>query len=144
MALQTEIINRFGRVVGWNKVRLNLLGRDVEGITSIKYSDSLEIEAVPGAGRYTVGTGEGNYEAEGSITLLAEEVQSLQEALPLGDRIQDIDVGDIVVSFEYNNKTVTDILHGVRFKNNGREVDQGDTHIKIEIELFVAHITYNA
>ena len=58
------IINRFGKVAGWNSITVNLLGRDVEGITEIEYSDSLEKENIRGAGAYPVGRGEGNYEAK--------------------------------------------------------------------------------
>lgn len=75
------LINKFGRVAGWNNVKVVMLGRQVEGITALSYKDSVEKENVYGAGGMPVGRGEGNYKAEASITLLKEEVNALLLAL---------------------------------------------------------------
>lgn len=81
MALLGTLINKFGKIAGWNSVKVVMLGRQVEGITALSYKDSKEKENIYGAGEFPVGRGEGNYKAEASITLLKEEVNALQLAL---------------------------------------------------------------
>jgi len=49
--LGATIINKFGKMQGWNSVTVNVLGRDLEGITSIKYDDCTQKENVYGAGK---------------------------------------------------------------------------------------------
>ena len=46
MALLGTLINKFGRVAGWNNVQVVMLGRQVEGITALSYKDSVEKENV--------------------------------------------------------------------------------------------------
>ena len=81
MALLGTLINKFGKIAGWNSVKVVMLGRQVEGITALSYKDSKEKDNIYGAGEFPVGRGEGNYKAEASITLLKEEVNALQLAL---------------------------------------------------------------
>lgn len=138
------IINRFGKVAGWNFITVNLLGRDVEGITEIEYSDSLEKENIRGAGAYPVGRGEGNYEAKASITLQHEEAVALKASLGAGRMLTDIAPFDIVVRYEYDNFVYKDVICNCEFTGNARSVKQGDQSISNKYDLIVSHIEWNA
>ncbi|WP_055394765.1 hypothetical protein [Flagellimonas eckloniae] len=139
----TRIINHFGKVAGWNSVTCRLLGRDVIGITELMYKDSMEIEGVKGAGPFDIGVGEGNYNAEASITLTQEERLALLDSLPPGKRIQDIDAFPIIAAYDYTGTIYKDVIRACRFKNNGVEVKQGDKSIAFKFELYTPAIDYN-
>lgn len=130
-------------MVGWSNVTVNLLGKDLTGITDISYSDTLDWENQYGAGLYPVGQGAGNYEAEASVTMLQEERIQLLQSLPAGTRIQEVAPFDMIVSYEYNNQVYKDIVRNCRFRTNGMEVAQADKTIAFEFELICTHIDYN-
>lgn len=139
----TRIINHFGKVAGWNSVTVRLLGRDVIGITELMYNDNLDIEGIKGAGAFDVGVGEGNYQAEASITLTHEERIALLDSLPPGKRIQQIDAFPIIVAYDYQARIYKDVIRACRFKNNGVEVKQGDKSIAYKFELYTPAIDWN-
>ncbi|AJA67319.1 hypothetical protein MYRA21_0075 [Myroides sp. A21] len=142
MALPT-IINKFGTLQGWNNVTVNLLGRDLEGITQLAYSDKTTKENVRGAGAYPIGRSRGNYEATASITLLKEEVDALQLSIGPGKRIQDIAPFDIPVIYELESGMIrTDILHNCEFTDKSIDVKQGDGTIAVQLPLIISHITW--
>ena len=115
MALLGTLINKFGKIAGWNSVKVVMLGRQVEGITALSYKDSKEKDNIYGAGEFPVGRGEGNYKAEASITLLKEEVNALQLALGSGKRLTDIEPFDIPVMYEYKGLVMKDVIRNVEF-----------------------------
>lgn len=137
------IINKFGRITGWNKITLTIFGRDVEAITELSYTDEQEKENEYGAGKFPIGQSEGNYKATGSITLYSEEIVAMQRSIPKGMRIQDIPPFDVPVEYEYNGTLIKDVLRNVSFKNNGREPKQGDGKITHKMDLLVSHIDWN-
>lgn len=141
---QTQIINNFGQVVGWNQHSVVLLTRKVQGISKISYKDDTEIEAIYGAGGFPIGTGDGNNSAECGMTLLLEEVYALLDQLPPGRRIQDIPATDVSVLTIRLGKVRKDVIHGFRFKGLGKEVNQGDKSVYMEMPCFCTHITWNA
>ncbi|UGU15212.1 hypothetical protein LS482_16185 [Sinomicrobium kalidii] len=139
-----RIINNFGKIQGWNSITVNLLGRDIEGITAISYSDSEELENVYGAGKYPVGRGGGNYQAEASITLLKEEWDALQAAVPAGQRVQDIAPFDIIVEYTRDNGAIqVDRIRNAQFTGRGVENNQNDKMLEYEAELIISHIEWN-
>lgn len=139
-----KIINKFGAMKGWNNITLNIMGRDVEGINAVSYSDSMTKENVLGAGAYPIGRSRGNYEAESSITLYKEEVDALKMALMPGKRLIDIAPFDIVVEYENDRgQILKDVIRNCEFKGDGVEVSQGDGTISNEYELIVSHIEWN-
>lgn len=138
-----QIINKFGTMQGWNSITANLLGRDLEGISELSYTDSVTKENVYGAGKYPIGRSSGNYEPECSITLFKEEADGLRASLPRGKRIQDIAPFDLIV--EYVNQdgiVLKDIIYNCEFTNDGVEVAQSDGTISMQYELIVSHIEY--
>lgn len=141
----TTIINKFGTMKGWSSITVNLLGRDLEGISAISYTDNVEKENVKGAGSMPIGRSRGNYEAEASLTLYKEEVDALKLSLAPGKRIQDIAPFDIIVQYQTpEGPIMKDIIHNAEFINDGVDVSQGDGTIATEYELIISHITWNA
>lgn len=141
--MATTIKNKFGTLIGWNNVKLNLLGRDVEGIDEIEYEDELDLDNAYGGGNYPIGETVGNYKAKGSISLYMEENMALQKSLPKGVRIQEIPAFDIPVVFEYNGEIYKDVLRNCRFKTNGRQTKNGEGKIVFKHELKVGTIDWN-
>lgn len=141
--MQPRIINRFGTMQGWSQITANLLGRDLEGITELSYTDTVTKENVYGAGQYPIGRSQGNYEAEASITLLKEEVDALRLSMPPGKRLQDLAPFDITVVYEREGILLTDRVRNCEFTNDGVEVAQSDGTIATQYTLIISHIDYN-
>lgn len=140
---QPTIINKFGKIVGWSRVILSLYGRDVEAIAEISYDDEQEKDNEYGGGKYAIGQSEGNYKAKASISLYSEEIVAIQKSLPPGRRITDIPPTDIGVEYDYNGVIIKDAIRNASFKNNGREVKQGDGKIVTKLEILTSHIDWN-
>jgi len=141
---EVSIINKFGRMTGWNKITTNLLGRDLEGYNSLKYDDNVDKQNVKGAGKYAIGRTEGNYEANCEIGLYKEEFTGLQKSLPPGKRIQDIEPFDITVAYELGNGVIQiDVIRNCEFTNVGVDVKQGDGSIVTVFKLIISHIDWN-
>lgn len=139
-----RIINKFGTMTGWNSITVNVLGRDVEGISELKYNDAMEKENVYGAGAYPIGHSRGNYEAEASITLYKEEIDAVKNALPPGRRLADLAPFDIVVEYEALDGNIQkDVIRNCEFTNDSVEVAQNDGTITTELELITSHIEWN-
>lgn len=138
--MAADIINKFGKMAGWNNVRIRMLGRTVEGITAISYEDSVEVENIYGAGGYPVGFGTGNYKAKCSLTLKKEECDAIQASLPPGKHFHDIDPFDIICEYEYNGKKIKDVIHSCMLPGRGVDVKQNDKSIDEKIELIVGGV----
>ncbi|MBB4034886.1 hypothetical protein GGR21_000773 [Dysgonomonas hofstadii] len=142
MALDV-LVNKFGKVAGWNSTTATMMGRDIEGITELKYDDNVEKENIYGAGKMPIGRGEGNYKATASITLIKEEVDALQLSLGPGKRLTDIAPFDIAVSYDYLSKIYKDRIRNCEFTGRSVEVKQNDKVIATTFELIVSHIDWN-
>lgn len=138
-----KLINKFGTMAGWNNVTAILLGRELEGITELSYSDAVEMENVYGSGGMPIGRAQGNYSAKVSLTLYMEELIALQHSLPPGRRIQDIEPFDIPVQYDYKNYIYKDVIRNCQFTNNGVEVKQNDKTIAVKFEMITSHIDHN-
>lgn len=141
--MERTLINKFGKVAGWNSVTTTMLGRDLEGITELQYDDAVTKENVYGAGSMPIGRSHSNYEAKASITLLKEEVMALQFSLAPGKRLQDIAPFDIAVSYDYGGMIYKDRIRNCEFTGNAVDVKQGDGSIASQYELVVTHIEWN-
>ncbi|GLB51706.1 hypothetical protein NBRC110019_07450 [Neptunitalea chrysea] len=139
------VTNKFGTMQGWNSVTVNLLGRDLEGITGVNYDDNTTKEHVRGVGSKPIGRSKTDYEATASITLYKEEVDAIQAALPLGKSLSDIAPFNIIVMYEKEDGTITkDIIMACEFTGNARAISQGDGTISNEYTLITSEIIWNA
>lgn len=132
-----------GEVVGWADIVVSIAGVPVTGITGVEYEDDQEVNAVYGAGRYPVGYGKGRITCKGKITLLQEEVVSIQRQAPSG-RLQDIAPFNITVSYlPANGMIVTDKLRNCLFSKNSRSWKEGDAKQEIDLDLIMSHIEWH-
>jgi len=141
--MPATIINSFGKLTGWNSLTFNILGRDVEGIAELEYTDEVKKDNEYGAGGFPLGQSQGNYSAKGSVTLYSEEIVALQGALPPGARMQDIPPFPGNSVYELNNVIVRDVLNNCSFMNIGKAVKQGDGKITHKCDLLISHIDWN-
>jgi len=139
-----KLINKFGKMGGWNDVNIKIFGRKLEGITEFEYSDEQELENVMGAGEFPIGQSDGNYSAKASITIFTEEMRALLDSLPPRTRLQQIPPFDVIVKYQYGTRVYIDRIRNCRFKNNGSAVKQGDKTISFKIDLLTTHIDFNS
>lgn len=141
---QTTIINRFGKIAGWNSISLRLYGRSVEGFNELEYTDKQDKENEYGQGKYPLGQSEGNYKVEtASISFYMEELIALQASLPKGARLQDAPPVDVIVQYEYGGKIYKDIWRNASPMNNGRTAKNSDGKIVTKIDFLVSHIDWS-
>ncbi len=138
------VINKFGTMQGWTSITVNMMGRDVVGISKVAYDDTVTKENVLGKGMYPIGRSRSNYEAKATLGLYKEEIDAINSALASGKRIQDIAPFDIIVQYEIDGVIKKDIIHNCEFTNNAVDVSQGDGTISTDYELIISHITWNA
>ncbi len=142
MSSQTPLIN--GTRHSWASIEIEILGRTVQGVTAISYSETQNKENIYGAGKYPVARGRGNYEATASVTLLGFEVDAIQRAVGAQKHLSDIETFDIVVAYlpDGQDALVTHTLRNCEFKDNKREMSQGDSSVSVALELIVSHIDW--
>lgn len=141
--MATTILNKFGRVSGWNQTQFGLWGRTIEGIKELSYDDNVEMESILGAGGMPIGFGDGNYKAQCGIMLLWEEWQGILESLPAGKRVHEMST-DLNVLTLRGDKVVKDIIHSFTLLGGNVKKTQGDKAIWCQVPAFCSHITWNA
>jgi hypothetical protein len=131
-----------GTAYSWSQITVNILGIPVAGVTGVSYTEEQEMQDNYGAGNRPISRGYGNITTEGSVTLHMEEVEALQAAVTTG-RLQDIPEFDIVVAFLPEGGVITThTLKNCRFKTNGRELEQNQMAIEVELDLQIAQILW--
>lgn len=141
---KVTIINKFGKLIGWNDVTVRLLGRNIEGITEVEYEDESDEKFEPGAGGYPVGESSGNYTATCSITVYAEEMVAMQASLPPTIRIHQVPRFSVVVKQERLGKPVKDIIKNFRIHGFGKAFKNGDGKVVHKCKCSCSHIEWNA
>ena len=126
----------------WSQVKLNILNNNIVGVKGITYSEAQEMQDNFGTGNRPVSRGFGPITASGSITIHAEELEALSKAAPQG-MIQRIPEFDVVVAYlPEGGQNVVHKLKNCRFKENKRELNQGDMEVAVELELIISHIEW--
>lgn len=137
---QSEVLIN-GRSYDWADIKLVLLGRVVEGIKAISYKQSQAKQNNYGAGNQPVSRGRGNKEATGSITLTKQEILGIQNALPPGKDLTDIQMFPIIVSWESeSNQFCSEELRHCEFMEWGMDMSQGDMDSTYALPLVVSSI----
>jgi hypothetical protein len=131
-----------GKSYEWADIIINILGVPFAGVTAIEYEDNQEMENVYGAGNRPVSRAYGNFKPTAKVTLLMEELESIQAVAP-GGVLQRIPEFDITVAFV--DTALSPRVHTIkncRFTKNLRKVTQGDTHIACEVDLIISHVNF--
>ncbi len=138
---QIPLIN--GVAYSWGDIVMTIGGVPVSGITAIEYEDKQEVVNHYGAGRLPVSRSKGKITATAKLTLMMEEVVSLQAQTSTG-RLQDIAPFPIVVSYlPEDGQVVTDKIIGCQFTSNARKWKEGDALQAVELELVPAYIEWS-
>lgn len=133
-----------GNSYDFGSIKVSFLGNvDVEGFNSINYEETQEKTNLFGRGHKVVGRTRGAKTVSGSIGLLPEELEKMQDAAGKTSLI-DIPPFDMVVSF--NNGTSVIKVHklkGVEFTKNMRGFSQSENDTFQEIDFIASEIQYS-
>lgn len=122
---------------------LNVLvgGKPIIGLLGLSYKVSQDKKAIYGKGNLPIAIQKGNISTEGTLKVLQSELETLVKA---GGKngLLGLEV-DIVA--EYGNPSQgdmpkIDILRGVQFTEEPRELNQGDTNMEIELPFIFLRI----
>lgn len=118
----------------WADVAVVNGGKVVTNIRGIKYSSKQEKELLYGKGNLPIAIQKGNISNEGEITLLQSEYETLK-ANSIDGSILSLQINIVVC---YGNPAagdmmVTDVLQGVQFTEEVKEIKQGDKYMEIPL-----------
>lgn len=119
----------------WGSITVKVRGKELTGFKSIGYADSVEREAVYGAGRHKLGMTRGKYTTEqGTLTCyLKQEREILAE---LGNGWADADPFEIEVRYaEPGQSTHVDIVEGCRWAGTGGGGEEGSAPLERELKF---------
>lgn len=127
-----------GKVYDWASVSLKFPDFELE-VEEISYDDELEKEAVYGMGQQARGYGEGNYKAEGKISLLRDDYNDLNDYCKRkGISFYKLLIPKIIVSYANEfQRTRTDVLSMVTFTKRGKKNAQGDKSLKVDLDMII-------
>jgi hypothetical protein len=143
--MSSLIIN--GKIRNYASVRIYIFGQLLQTVKAISYKRVDAIDPVKVVGQSKpIGFTQGDEQYEGSITLLSEEVDTIQLGLPPGSTIQDIPAFPISISYlGESGHLVAHTLIGTKMKENGRSVEAGSNDaISVEIPLYIGDINWGA
>lgn len=115
-------------------ITLVIGGKDVTGVRGVKYTAKQEKELVYGKGNEPLSIQKGNKSYEGELTLLQSELENLI-ASSENKSILSLQV-DAVVSYgnpSSGDTLITDILQGIQFTEEAKEMKQGDKFQEIKL-----------
>lgn len=113
---------------------LVLGGKTITGFRGVKYSAKQEKELLYGKGAEPLSIQKGNRSYEGELTLLQSELETLIANSPDAS-ILSLQLDAAVC---YGNPTkgdvmITDILQGIQFTEESKEIKQGDKNMEITL-----------
>lgn len=131
-----------GKAHEWADITVNILGLPSTTLQGIKYKNKQNMKNVKGPGNGVVGRIYGDFNPEGSLSMLAQEVSNFESVAPNGV-IQNIPEFDITVTYvDPGYAPITHILKGCRFTENSRESAVNGGEIVVEIELIVGDVKF--
>jgi hypothetical protein len=128
-----------GKKHSWEDITINLPHGTLVDVKDIDYSDKKEVEAIYGKGSNPTGYGEGNYSAEGKITLLRSEFEKINDyAKSQASAFYRLKPFPITVSFaDEEGKTKTDELPSCKFTELKQSPKQGDKEMTVELSFVI-------
>lgn len=131
-----------GNRYSWASVVFSMADIEIDDVTEISYSHKLESGTVRGVGPWKAGRTRGEYDAEGSVTLLRSAWDSLRAQLGNGYLESDFTV-TVSYSEEGEGDVVTDTLVGCRIQNVEHSPSQGTDALTVALTLSVLYILEN-
>lgn len=127
-----------GKVYDWGDISVKLPGLEIE-TQEISYNDELEKEAAYGKGQKARGYGEGNYKADGKISLLKDDFDDLVEYCKSQNvALYKLVIPKVVVSYANSTqRTKTDVLNTVTITKVNHKNGQGDKTLKVDLDVLI-------
>ncbi|MCQ2299754.1 MAG: hypothetical protein MJZ81_06490 [Bacteroidales bacterium] len=125
----------------WADVTVVIGGKPITGIRGVSYKATQEKTPIYGKGNQPIAIQRGNISYEGSVKLLQSEMETLAKA---GGKngVLGLEV-DVVVTYgnpSNGDLLRTDILKGVQFTEEPRELNQGDQFMESELPMVFLRI----
>ena len=117
----------------WADITVFAGNRDVTGIRAVKYTTKQEKELLHAKGNKAISIQKGNITNEGELGLLQSELEALEVAG--GGSILNLEL-TVVVNYGNPSKgdmIKTDVLVGVQFTEDPRDLKQGDKFMDVTI-----------
>lgn len=127
--------NRFG----WASIILSADDKEYNGFTAIDYEHSLEPGIVRGAGPWKAGRTRGEYDAEGSLTMLRSDWDQMRGSFGAGYLEKDFQIS-VSYSEDAEGQVVTDELVGCRVTNVEYSHSQGTDALTVSLTLNIMYI----
>ena len=124
----------------WKDLSINVLGRVLNGVTGLKYSEKTDQTPLYGRGQKPIAIQSGNMSFEGEITLLQSEAIALQNAAKAANkRVGQISF-DIVAAYSIDTAINTDIIKGVKISDFEKALKQGDKNMEIAFKFMALDV----
>lgn len=132
-----------GRYPQYSNIEFNIAGnKDFRGITEINFSDGCEPGEVRGNKTIRLGTTDGEYKAEGSMTM---HVRHLDELLKILGPQYYLTTFEIALVYDMNDGLglIDRTLEGVRLKKLDENPKQGTEALMVKVDLDITKILRN-
>lgn len=128
-----------GKNYSWEDISIQLPHGTLIGIEDIEYSDEKETEANYGKGSNPISYGEGNYSAQGKLTLTRGEFQRLLDHVKKNAKsLYGLQPFPIIASYANDNQpAITDKLPLCKFNTTKSSGAQNDKKINVELEFII-------
>ena len=128
-------------LLSYASIEVQADGEIYTGLKAISYSDKIERSKARGAGREVLGRTAGEYDCEGSMTLMREDFHEMVDRF--GDGWMD-KAFDITVTYaEEGMPTRTDRLVGCLIDGGNTNNEQGTDPLEAELPLNILRIERN-
>lgn len=118
----------------WADISADINGRDITGITSIKYTEKIEAEELYAKGRYPHSVQTGNISYEGELEVTQSEYEALVKA---GEgsvlRLRNLSAVVCYGNASNGDAIIKDRIGGILITEGGKEFKQGDKSAKIKL-----------
>lgn len=129
------------REYSFSDITAVLNNRDITGIRGVKYTEKQELEHLHAKGNHAHSIQGGNIAVEGELTLL----QSEYEALVVAGKGSILNLRALNLVVSYGNPMngdaqITDIIHGIRFSEGGKDWKQGDKFSDMKLPFLALRV----
>jgi hypothetical protein len=128
-----------GKAYDWEDITIALVNGPQVDLTDIEYSDEMPTEGQYGRGAVPRRYGQGNWKGDGKITLNREGLDALLGyCLTVGKALYKLAPFPITVVYANDDQGVhTDKIKGAKFTKAAHKAAQGDTGVKVDLDIVV-------
>lgn len=133
-----------GQEYSFEDVQVYVFEEPLNGIEGIEYIAELDHYNIYGRGSKAVAVGRGQERFSGTLWLLQNEAEKLQEKLSFGQNLTHLQPFDITISYAPDNGIIkTDVLKYCRISRYAKRLRNGEGFMLVELPLVIGQINYN-